>query len=196
MSNGGALIGYARASIADQDMSLQFAALEHAGCAKIYMDVAREAKAVHSGYEELMAYLRPSDTLVVWKLDRLGRSLSQLMQRLDALRKRGIDLRVTADPAMDTTTPDGKLFFHLVAVAAEFEGELIRERTKAGLKVAKARGRQGGRKPVVTPSILARANKLLADNPTMSVREAANALHVGKTTLYKALKTSGGGHGA
>ena len=183
---GGALIGYARVSTGDQDMSLQIAALERAGCARIFTDVASGAKAERAGLAEALAYVRPSDTLVVWKIDRLGRSLPHLVEVVEGLRKRGIGFRSLTDSAMDTTTPGGALIFHIFAALADFERSLIRERTKAGLEAAAARGRKGGRRSVVTPEVLKRAKAL--QKKGLTVRQTAAALKIGKTALYNALQ--------
>lgn len=180
------MIGYARVSTADQDVAMQVAALDKAGCHRVFRDVASGAKTERPGLDEALAYLREGDTLVVWKLDRLGRSLPHLVQTVEALRERGVAFRSLTE-GIDTTTAGGELVFHLFAALAQFERALIRERTKAGLQTAAARGRRGGRKPTVTPAKLARAQKLMADKG-LTVREAAAAVNVGKTTLYDALR--------
>jgi len=183
------LIGYARVSTADQNMAMQIEALENAGCRRVFSDVASGAKSNRPGLEQALAFLRPGDTLLVWKIDRLGRSTSHLVQIIDNLRERGIAFRSLNDPGMDTSTNTGKLMFSFFAILADFERELIRERTKAGLASAKARGRSSGRRPVITPIKLQRAQKLMEKGAT--VREAAAAIKVGKTALYEALRVSG-----
>ena len=185
----GARIGYARVSTPEQDISLQIDALERAGCSRIFQDVASGAKAERKGLDEALAYLRPGDTLVVWKIDRLGRSLAHLVAVVEDLRSRGIGFRSLTDPGMDTTTASGALIFHIFGALAAFERELIRERTKAGLAVAAARGRRGGRRPVVTAAVLKRAKALMHDKG-LTVREAAGALKIGKTALYDALRAA------
>ena len=187
-AEGGALIGYARVSTPEQDMGLQIDALEKAGCARIFTDVAGGAKAERAGLAEALAYLRPSDTLVVWKIDRLGRSLPHLVGLVENLRDRGIGFRSLTDAGMDTTTPSGALIFHIFAALADFERSLIRERTKAGLEVAAARGRKGGRRSVVTPGVLKRARDMM--DKGLTVRQAAAALKIGKTPLYEALRAA------
>ena len=182
----GGLIGYARVSTQDQKLDLQIEALRAAGCEKIFTDVASGAKAQRPGLAEALAYLRQGDTLIVWKIDRLGRSVSHLIRTVDQLRERGIAFRSLSDAAIDTTTTSGKLVFNLFAVLADFERELIRDRTRAGLAVAKARGRSAGRRPVITPAKLTRAQKLM--NTGLTAREAAAAIGVGKTALYNALR--------
>lgn len=179
------LIGYARISTTDQDTALQFDALERAGCEKIYKDRASGARDDRPGLVEALTYLRPGDTLVVWKLDRLGRSLSHLVKTIGELEAREIGFQSLTE-AIDTTTPSGRLTFHLFASLGQFERDLISERTSAGLKAAAARGRKGGRKPVVTSEVLLRAKTLIAKD--LSVREAASRLKISKSALYNALK--------
>ncbi|MCO1345944.1 recombinase family protein (plasmid) [Burkholderia multivorans] len=179
------VVGYARVSTAEQDATLQRDALQAAGAVKVFEDVASGAKADRPGLDAALAYLREGDILAVWKLDRLGRSLPHLVQTVAELAARGVGFRSLTEN-IDTTTPNGRLVFHLFAALADFERDLIRERTRAGLAVAKARGRNGGRRPVVTADKLARARELI-DAKGLTVREAAARVKVGKTALYKAL---------
>lgn len=183
---GGAMIGYARVSTADQDMSLQTDALKRAGCTRIFTDVASGGKSERRGLAEALDFLRPTDTLVVWKIDRLGRSLPHLVEVIKDLQEKGIGFRSLTDAGMDTTTPSGMLIFHIFGALAEFERSLIRERTKASLAAAAAQGRKGGRKVLVTPAVFARA-KAMRDKG-LSVREIATALKVSKSALYNALQ--------
>lgn len=183
----GQLIGYARVSTADQSHALQTEALEAAGCARVFQDTASGAKADRPGLTEALTYLRPGDVLVTWKLDRLGRSLPHLVQTVEDLRGRGIGFRSLTE-AIDTTTAGGELVFHLFAVLAQFERSLIRERTRAGLAVAAANGRSGGRRPAVTPEKLRKARELM-DTKGLTVREAAARVKVGKTALYRAMQS-------
>nr|AGH89369.1 putative resolvase [uncultured bacterium] len=189
------LIGYARVSTADQSLEMQVEALKAAGCDQVFTDVASGAKAERPGLDKALEYLREGDTLMVWKIDRLGRSLAHLVQTVEELRERGVGFRSLTDAGIDTTTRSGRLLFNLFATLAEFERDLIRERTKAGLANAVARGRNGGRRPVVTPEKLARAQKLMQSaaegGKGLTVREAAAAIKVGKTALYDALKEAG-----
>lgn len=180
----GQVIGYARVSTSDQDAALQRDALEKAGAAKVFEDVASGARTDRPGLAAALAYLRDGDTLAVWKLDRLGRSLPHLVQTVAELARRGVGFRSLTE-SIDTTTSNGRLVFHLFAALADFERDLIRERTRAGLAVAKARGRKGGRRPVITPYKLARARELMTKG--LTVREAAGRVKVGKTALYSAL---------
>lgn len=182
-----ALIGYARVSTQDQDLSLQLDALQGAGCARIFEDRMSGAKADRPGLNDALAYVRDGDVLVVWKLDRLGRSLPHLIATVTDLEGRSVGLRSLTEQ-IDTTTAGGRLIFHIFGALGQFERDLIRERTRAGLEAAAARGRKGGRKPVVTKEKVARAKILIAEG--LTVREAASRLKVGKTALYRALSAT------
>ena len=141
------LVGYARVSTQDQDLSLQLDALQAAGCDKVYTEKASGAQRNRPQLQAALDYMRGKDTLVVWKLDRLARSLKQLIETVEELGERGIGLRSLTE-ALDTTTSGGKLVFHLFAALAEFERSIIRERTRSGLQAARRRGRLGGRPPI------------------------------------------------
>ena len=180
-----ALVGYARVSTLDQNPALQRDALAAAGCTKLFEDRASGARADRPGLAQALAFLREGDVLAVWKLDRLGRSLPHLIETVAALAARGVGFRSLTE-AIDTTTPGGRLVFHLFGALGQFERDVIRERTRAGLAAAAARGRKGGRKPVVTDDKLRRARALLAQG--LTVREAAGRVRVGKTALYEALQ--------
>jgi DNA invertase Pin-like site-specific DNA recombinase len=179
------LIGYARISTVEQNLDLQQDALEKAGCKSIYTDTISGAKAQRPGLEECLKYLRPGDTLVVWKLDRMGRSLKHLIETVQVLEGRSIGFR-SVQENIDTTTPGGKLVFHVFGALAEFERDLIRERTNAGLQAARARGRNGGRPLLLDAKKRAVAASLYAD-PNVSVSDICKALGVSRTTLYRAL---------
>lgn len=178
-------IGYARVSTLDQNPALQLDALAAAGCAKVFEDRASGAKADRAGLAAAVSYARDGDVLIVWKLDRLGRSLPHLIETITTLEKRGVGFRSITE-AIDTTTPGGRLVFHLFGALGQFERDLIQERTRAGLVAAAARGRKGGRKPVVVPEKLQRARAMVASG--LTVREAATRLKIGKTALYAALR--------
>ncbi len=180
-----ALVGYARVSTLDQTPALQRDALAAAGCGRVFEDQASGAQANRPGLEAALAYVRDGDVLVVWKLDRLGRSLPHLIETVAALEARGAGFRSITE-AIDTTTPGGRLVFHLFGALGQFERDLIRERTRAGLAAAAARGRKGGRKKVTNGDKLARARAMLAKG--LTVREAAARLRIGKTALYEALR--------
>jgi DNA invertase Pin-like site-specific DNA recombinase len=177
-------IGYARVSTLEQEMALQLDALRAAGCDRIFEDRASGAKTDRPGLAQAIAFVRDGDVLVTWKLDRLARSLPHLIETVNQLEKNGAGLRSLTE-AIDTTTPGGRLIFHVFGALAQFERDLIRERTRAGLSAAAARGRRGGRKPVVTADKLTRAKALIANG--LTVREAASRVKIGKTALYHAL---------
>ena len=179
-----ARIGYARVSTADQDLALQRDALAAAACDRVFEDRASGAKSDRPGLAQALSYVRSGDVLVVWKLDRLGRSMSHLIATVSELQSCGVGLRSLTEQ-IDTTTPGGLLIFHLFGALGQFERDLIRERTRAELKAAQARGRRGGRRPVVTEEKLRRARHLMAKG--LTAREAAARIKVGKTALYKAL---------
>jgi DNA invertase Pin-like site-specific DNA recombinase len=178
------LIGYMRVSTQDQNLDLQRDALIKAGCAKLFEDKVSGVRSDRPGLNDALAYIRDGDVLVVWKLDRLGRSLPHLIDTVTSLGRRGVGFKSLTE-GMDTSTPNGRLVFHIFGALAEFERDLIRERTGAGLAAAAARGRKGGRKPVITPEKLARAKALISEG--LNVREAARRVKVGKTALYEAL---------
>ncbi len=182
-----ALIGYARVSTVEQDTALQTDALCKAGCEKIYEDTISGAKADRPGLAAALAYLRDGDVLAVWRLDRLGRSLPHLIETIGALDARGIGF-LSLTESIDTTTSGGRLIFHVFGALGQFERDLIRERTKAGLTAAATRGRKGGRKPVVTADKLQRAREHITNG--LNVREAAARLKIGKTALYAALQAA------
>lgn len=179
-------VGYLRVSTDDQTFALQRDALQAVGCTKFYDDVASGAKTDRPGLTKALEYLRDGDTLVVWKLDRLGRSLQQLIALISMLRDRGIAFKSLTEE-IDTTTPQGKLFFHFFAALAEFERDLIRERTKAGLAAARARGRKGGRRRKLSVEELQLVHKLYSEKE-QSVSEICRMLKIGRTTLYRYLQ--------
>ncbi len=177
------LVGYARVSTEDQNLELQLDALKQAGAEKVFTDKVSSVKN-RPGLEEALAYVRQGDVLVVWKLDRLGRTVKGLIDLVASLQERGVQFRSLTD-GIDTSTPAGRFFFHVMAALAEMERELIRERTNAGLASARARGRQGGRKPKMSESKIAAAKQLLdAGRPA---QEVADNLGVSRATLYRGL---------
>jgi DNA invertase Pin-like site-specific DNA recombinase len=179
------LIGYARVSTKDQNIDTQRDALGSAGCEKIFTDTASGSIKDRDGLDRATESLRHGDILVVWKLDRLGRSLSHLVQLMSDLEDQGIGFRSLRE-SIDTTSGVGKLVFHLFASLAEFERDLIRERTQAGLASARARGRMGGRPKALSPKQLAQARAMHADKD-ITIKEICATLGVGKTTLYRHL---------
>lgn len=177
------LVGYARVSTGDQKLELQLDALRQAGVEKVFTDKVSSVKA-RPGLDEALAYVREGDILVVWKLDRLGRTVKGLIELVEGLQKRGVQFRSLTD-SIDTSTAAGRFFFHMMAALAQMERELVRERTNAGLAAARARGRKGGRKPKMSESKLAAAKQLVdAGNPAT---EVATHLGVSRATLYRGL---------
>ncbi len=177
------LIGYERISTDDQNLALQHDALQAAGCEKIFADKMSGAKADRPGLKEAFAFARKGDTLVVWRLDRLGRSLKDLMALVEGLEQRKIGFR-SLQESIDTTSSSGKLIFHMFGALAEFERNLIRERTQAGLQAARARRRKGGRQQKLTPQQIAIGRSLAAD-PKQSVSSICNHLNISRPTYYR-----------
>jgi DNA invertase Pin-like site-specific DNA recombinase len=181
------LIGYARVSTHEQTLTLQRDALTNAECTKIFTDTASGVKTERIGLEEALAYVRKGDTLVVWRLDRLGRSLPHLITTMTGLEERSIGFKSLTED-IDTTTSGGKLIFHIFGALAEFERNLIRERTQAGLTAARARGRIGGRPKALTPE-RRRIAQALYDDQKNSIAEICRMLNISKVTLYRSIKT-------
>src|SRR3954469_5821382 len=178
-------IGYARVSTLDQNLDLQEDALKAAGCEKIYTDKTGGTKAERPRLERALADMRPGDSFVVWKLDRLGRSLKHLIETVTGLSNRGVGFR-SLQEAIDTTTSGGKLIFHVFGALAEFERGIIREWTLAGLAAARARGRMGGR-PRQLDDRKKRHAAMLHSDPTNSVKDICRTLGISKATLYRYL---------
>ncbi len=180
-------IGYARVSTIDQDTSHQVEALKQAGCDLIIQERASGAKADRPELARLLGEtLRAGDTLVIWKLDRLARSLKQLIDTALDLKARDISL-VSLTDAIDTTTPSGMLLFHILGSIAQFERSLIQQRTRAGLAEAKRQGKTGGRPKVMTPKAIEQAKAMLALG-AMSSKEVAERLNVSRAAMYRAIK--------
>ena len=177
------LIGYARVSTVDQNLALQREALTEAGCEKIFTEQVSGAVANRPQLADAISYARSGDTIIVWKLDRLARSIKQLIDTIESLRVRGIGFRSLTE-ALDTTTAQGRLVFHMFGALAEFERSLIRERTQAGLSAAKRAGRTGGRPPKLTDEDIEAARAMLT-NPDIGVASVANRLGVSLATLYR-----------
>lgn len=176
------LIGYARVSTQDQNLELQREALTKAGCQKLFEDKMSGSRADRPGLVKALEILRGGDTLVVWKLDRLGRSVKNLVDLVGELHKQGVQFKSLTD-AIDTGTSSGRFFFHVMASLAEMERELTIERTRAGLEVARQLGRKGGRKRLMTDSKIESAKKLLANG--VPPRDVAKNLGVSIPTLYR-----------
>ena len=186
-------IGYARVSTHEQTLDLQLDALQQAGCAPehIYTDTLSGSRPglERPGLGQALAYARPGDQLVIWRLDRLARSLKDLLEQVTSLESRDIEL-VSLQEQIDTTTPAGRALFQMCGVMAEFERNLISERTRAGLAAARARGRKGGRKRKVTTAQLKRAGALMREK-RLTVREIARLAGVSTNTLYRYLTPEG-----
>lgn len=183
--------GYARVSTTGQDEALQLDALEQAGCDRIFTDQASGATSTRPALDELLGMVRRGDTLVIWRLDRLGRSLRHLLEVVGDLEQRGVALRSLTE-SIDTASPSGRLTFHVFGAMAQFERDLIRERTKAGLAAARARGRVGGRPTVWTPEKVEQAHRLLADGKSVST--VAKVLGVSRASVYRAIQLADGPH--
>lgn len=180
-------IGYVRVSKQEQHEALQIDALKEAGCEKWFLDKTTGSKAERKGLDEALAYVRPGDTFVVWKLDRAGRSLTHLIELLKGLKERSIGF-MSLTEQIDTTTPGGMLIFHMMGALAEFERDLIRERTNAGLAAARARGRRGGRpRKLKTNGKVALARQIFADK-SHSIPEMCTVLGISRATLYRYVK--------
>ena len=183
------IIGYARVSTDEQNLDLQLDALNNAGCSKIFTDQLSGAKTQRPGLTDALNYLRAGDTLVVWKLDRLGRSLKDLIEHVEHLKSKEIEFK-SLNESIDTASPTGKFTFHLFSALAEFERDLIRDRTRAGLAAARARGRIGGRKKALSPAQVKTASMLMKGNE-MSIKEICRLLKISRSTLYRYVAPDG-----
>ena len=180
------LLGYARVSTAEQHLDLQRDALKRAGCERVFADTASGALDERPQLAKVLAVLRPGDTLVVWRLDRLGRSLRHLIETVNELRDRGVKFK-SLQESIDTSTSGGKLIFHLFGALAEFERDVARERTRAGLAAARARGRAGGRPRAMTPDKVRLARQLYASREH-TVAAIASTLGVSRASIYRHLR--------
>lgn len=180
------LIGYARVSTNGQELQLQLDALKNAGVAKsdVYTDKASGSKTSRPGLDRCLQALQSGDVLLVYRLDRLGRSLRNLIDLIEHLRERGVGFRSLCE-AIDTTTANGKLIFHIFTALAEFERDLIRERTKAGLTAARARGRKGGRPPIPVDDPRVQTAWTLHADKNMPVAAICHTLKISRPTLYR-----------
>jgi DNA invertase Pin-like site-specific DNA recombinase len=180
------LIGYARVSTDDQLLDLQLDALQRAGCERVYTETASGSRLDRPELAKAIADLRDGDAFMVWKLDRLGRTVHQLVDLVRTLADRGVAFRSITD-TIDTSTPAGRMFFHMMAALAEMERDLIRERTNAGLVAARARGKVGGRRPKLAPHQIEQA-RLLMSNPKESASRVAATFGIDRSTLYRLLR--------
>lgn len=181
--------GYARVSTSEQNPELQIDALNSAGCDRIFTDHASGAKEHRPELDHMLEMLREGDTVVVWKLDRLGRSVQNLVALVNRFNDMGVQFRSLTEQ-IDTTTPGGVLIFNVFGAMAQFERDLIRERTQAGLQAARARGRVGGRPVKLSDKEVAEVRRLY-DSRTVTVKQIAELMHCGTTTVYRALRRSG-----
>jgi DNA invertase Pin-like site-specific DNA recombinase len=179
------LVGYARVSTAEQNLDLQIDALEKAGCEKIFTEKMSSVKD-RPVFKQTLDFIRSGDTLIIWKLDRIGRSLIDLVHIVNHLRERGISLQIITE-RFDTSTPEGEMLFHFYAMLAQYERSKIQERTRAGLTAARARGRKGGGKFKLTGVKLEAAMRAM-ENPQTVVKDLAEANDVSTPTLYRAYK--------
>jgi len=177
------LVGYGRVSTQEQNLDLQCDALTKAGCEKVFTDVISGIKEDRVGLQEALSFMRKGDVLVVWRLDRLGRSLKQLIENVNQLGEKGIGFR-SLQESIDTTTSGGKLIFHMFGALAEFERDVIRERTQAGLQAARARGRKGGRPRVLEGKKLALALSMYEDL-NQPPKDICETLGISRSTLYR-----------
>ncbi len=182
------LVGYARVSTDDQNLDLQRDALNQAGCEQLFEDQLSGAKVARPGLQKTLQYARAGDTIVVWRLDRFSRSLKDLIEMVTLLEARGIGLK-SLQESIDTSSSSGKLIFHIFGALAEFERNLIRERTQAGLQAARARGRKGGRPKALNKDKQALAVKLY-DEKKHSVDQVSQMTGISKPTLYKYIEAS------
>lgn len=178
-------IGYARVSTADQHLRMQEDALKSAGCEEIYSDVISGVKSQRPGLDKALSYLREGDTLVVWKLDRLGRSIQHLIQTVNALLDKKIGFK-SLQENIDTATSGGKLIFHIFSALAEFERDLIQERTQAGLKAARVRGKMGGRPPLLDTRQINRMIEMY-DEQKNTVAEICKIYNISRPSFYNYL---------
>ena len=183
------LIGYARVSSFEQNLDLQLDALKKAGCDgnNIFVDKVSGTQDYRSGLGTCLDTLQANDTLVVWRLDRLGRSMSHLVQLIEELLSKKVAFRSLCDGAIDTTTASGELVFNIFSALAQFEKRLIQERTRAGLVAARARGRKGGRKSVTSKSPRVQMAKQMYSNHSMDVTQICQTLNISKATFYRYL---------
>lgn len=181
-------IGYVRVSTQDQNESLQIDALRKVGCEMFFTDKLSGVKIDRAGLEQAIAYARKGDILVVWKFDRAARSLKHLIAMMNDLKERGIEF-VSVTEQIDTTTPGGKLVFHMMGALAEFERDLLIERTKAGLEAARARGRKGGRRYAIAPSKFAIALEMYASKK-YTMEQICTSLNIKQSTFYRYLAAS------
>lgn len=180
------LIGYSRVSTNDQSLNSQIDKLEEYGCEKIFTDVVSGARSERKGLLDMLSYARSGDTVVVYRLDRLGRSLKDLINLINIFQEKNINFKSLSE-SIDTSTSIGKLMFHITGAFAEFEKNIIRERTKAGLESARSRGKKGGRPTTITPEKI-RMARLLHSDRSLSIQDILKQMNIKKGVFYKMLK--------
>ena len=185
-------VGYARVSTEEQELNLQLDALKRAGCTEemIFVDKSSGSKTERPGLDPCLKTLKSGDTLIVWRLDRLGRSMAHLVHLIEELRTRGVGFRSICDGEIDTTTASGELVFNIFSALAQFERRLIQERTRAGLAAARARGRKGGRKPITTQDPKVRMARKMYQDQEMDLAEICHTLQISRATFYRYLALS------
>lgn len=183
------LVGYARVSTTDQNLDLQFDALQKAGCLQknVFIDKISGAKSERPGLNRCLESLQAGDTLIVWRLDRLGRSITHLISFIETLKEKNVGFRSLCDGAIDTTTASGELVFNIFSSLAHFERRLIQERTQAGLNAARARGRVGGRKPVTKTDSKVITAKRMHHDKALAINDICDVLKISRSTLYRYL---------
>ena len=180
-------IGYARVSTLEQNLDLQIKSLKENGCSEIFTDKVSGSKSDRPGLAKALLNLKKGDTLLVWRLDRLGRSMPHLISVIESLKEKGIGFKSIQDGAINTTTASGELIFNIFASLAQFERALIRERTSAGLQAARARGRFGGRRKVAPDNPKVRMAKKMSQDLTMNIHDLCATLKISKATYYRYL---------
>ncbi len=185
----GGLIGYARVSTSDQELALQLDALMEQGCQRdhIFIDYSSGAKAQRPGLDDCLRVLEEGDLLLVWRLDRLGRSMPHLVRVIETLREKGVGFRSICDGIIDTTTASGELIFNMFSALAQFEQRLIQERTRAGLAAARARGRTGGRKPLNPDDPRVQTAKAMYKEKRVAIKDICQTLRISRSTFYRFL---------
>lgn len=179
------LIGYARVSTQDQELNMQLDALKQIGCVKIFSDKASGAKTARPGLDECLKYLQANDILVVWRLDRLGRSIKHLILLIEQLKQRNIAFKSICEGMIDTTTASGELIFNLFSCLAQFERRLLQDRTNAGLAAARARGRLGGKPPMSNTDVRVLNAKKMYQDHNMSIRDICKILKISRSSFYR-----------
>ncbi len=179
------IFGYARVSTIDQDLDSQVDELQAVGCEQVFSDIASGVKSIRPGLTSCLENLKKGDTLIVWRLDRLGRSMKHLIDVITDLKTNKIGFKSLQDGVIDTTSASGELIFNIFAALSQFERELIRERTRSGLKAARARGKLGGRKPILSDNPKVRMAKKLHSDKNMAIDDICKNLNISRATLYR-----------